>query len=150
MLEMHCPLCGTHLTEADDYDRTAGRFHCKPCYPTSEESRRGWIPRRQIAAPAPKTATGLRPAIGADDPMFSKNAQGEVITRERSCECGRRFTQRLLSERFMGIVEKQGAKALELIKRDIPDYFVPVHCPPCERRDLGYSARRSSYQEAAD
>lgn len=87
-----------------------------------------------------------------DDPTFAKDASGKPISRERLCECGTRFRQRLLSERFMLIVEKQGKAALELMRREIPDYFVPVHCPKCERRDIGMSARRSAFRlmDAAD
>lgn len=92
------------------------------------------------------------PDVMAADPMFAHDAIGQPITRQRTCECGGRFTQRQLSARFMLIVEKQGAGALAAMKRDIPEYFVPVHCPPCERRDLGFSARLAAYNlpEAAD
>lgn len=79
--------------------------------------------------------------IADRDPMFSHDETGKPIVRERICECGHRFTQRLLSERFLAIVERKGAKAMDLMRRDIPDFFVPKHCPPCERRDLGRHAR---------
>lgn len=94
------------------------------------------------------------PALLERDRMFSHDAEGNAITRTRTCECGRRFTQRLLSARFLEIVEGQSKGALAAVRRDIPDYFVPVHCPPCERRDLGHAARRADFrrtdQEAAD
>jgi hypothetical protein len=74
------------------------------------------------------------------DPFFANDANGNPIARERTCECGRRFRQRLLSERWLSIAEK--AHAMELVTKQIPGYFVPVHCPACERRDLGIQARR--------
>jgi uncharacterized Zn finger protein (UPF0148 family) len=36
--------------------------------------------------------------------------------------------------------EKQRGRALELVRKQIPGYYVPVHCPSCERRDLGRQA----------
>ncbi len=70
------------------------------------------------------------------DPMFGRGADGEPKTRERTCECGQRFTQRQLSERFLTIVEGFSAKAIAAVTRQIPDFFVPVHCPRCERVDV--------------
>lgn len=90
------------------------------------------------------------------DRMFSHDEKGKPVTRPKVCECGASFTQRLLSERFMAIVERRGHKALALMREQVPDYFVPVHCPKCERTDLGMQARRASYtnylerDEAAD
>lgn len=90
------------------------------------------------------------------DRTFAHDATGKLITRRQTCECGQSFTQMLLSERFMLIVERRGPMALDAMRREVPDYFVPVHCPPCERKDLSMSARRSSYTnylerpEAAD
>jgi hypothetical protein len=88
----------------------------------------------------------------ASDPMFAHDEKGKTIVRERSCECGKRFTQRLLSARFLAIAERQGIGALRALQRGVPDFYVPVHCPPCERRDLGFAARRVGYgaPEAAD
>lgn len=76
-----------------------------------------------------------------DNPMFAKDAAGELVTRERKCECGNAFTQRLLSQRFFNIVAKRGPGCLAHFERQIPGGYVPVHCLPCERRDLGRQAR---------
>lgn len=84
------------------------------------------------------------------DRMFGHDANGRPIIRQAVCECGKSFTQCQLSERFMAIVERRGGRALELMRRDVPDYFVPVHCPPCERIDLGQSQRRTSYLDYLD
>lgn len=77
----------------------------------------------------------------AKDPMFAQTVDGDPIARERTCACGKRFTQRLLSERFLSIVEKQSRHAIDTLSKQIPGFYVPVHCPPCERRDLGRQAR---------
>lgn len=77
--------------------------------------------------------TNIGDTLGAD-PMFS----GAV--RERTCECGRRFAQRQLSERFMLIVERRSKQTAALLARQIPELYVPVHCPACERRDIGHQA----------
>lgn len=81
----------------------------------------------------------------ADDPTFAHDETGKPITRDTTCECGTTFRQRLLSERFMQLSERHGARAVELIRQQIPDYYVPVHCPPCERKDL---RRRASIDRA--
>lgn len=60
------------------------------------------------------------------------------ITRQATCgQCGREYTQAMLSGRFMEIVER--ADAMDTFMRAIPDLFVPLHCPPCESKDLGRS-----------
>lgn len=70
------------------------------------------------------------------DRMFAHDADGKAISRTRTCECGRSFPQRLLSERFLAIVERQGKRAFDLFTKQVPGFYVPVHCPPCERVDL--------------
>jgi hypothetical protein len=65
--------------------------------------------------------------------------RGQEITRQHRCECGREFTQRILSERQMAAAERLGV--VGVVARQIPGFWVPVHCPPCERKDLGRQAR---------
>ncbi len=77
----------------------------------------------------------------AVDSMFATTAEGKPISRQSSCECGRKFSQRLLSERFLTIVEKHSRRAMDIFAKQVPGFFVPVHCPQCERRDLGRAAR---------
>lgn len=77
---------------------------------------------------------------------FARDANGVEITRQRTCECGRRFSQNLLSAQFLAIAERQSRHAIDAITRQIPDYFVPVHCPPCESRDLGMQSRKDEYK----
>lgn len=86
-------------------------------------------------------------AMMGRDPMFSHGADGEPVTRKAKCECGRGFTQRLLSERFLTIVEAHSRRAIEFTAKQIPGFFVPVHCPACERMDLGMQARRDEYTQ---
>lgn len=66
--------------------------------------------------------------------------------RDATCECGKPFEQRQLTERFMSVVEKFGAGAIQAMTRDVPDLFVPVHCPSCERRDIGRHARLHEFR----
>lgn len=61
------------------------------------------------------------------------------ITRQQTCECGREFTQHLLSGRFCEIVERHSEKAIEKLMQEVPDLFVPVLCPPCESKALNTS-----------
>ncbi len=68
--------------------------------------------------------------------FFSQNAEGEPITRDRTCSCGRVYTQTLLSERFLTMVERRGERAMALMRRHVPDFYVPVFCPKCERTEL--------------
>lgn len=136
---MPCPLCGAVLAERGP----TGRFHCAACFATSEESRRGWIPRARRIAPDGTVVGGLTSlaAAIAGDKTFGLGADGKQITRERTCECGQRFTQIQLSERFLTIAETFSAQAIAAVTRQIPGFYVPVHCPRCERVDL----RRQGY-----
>ena len=84
-------------------------------------------------------------SVMAGDPTFGER-DGMPIVRERVCACGRRFTQRQLSERFLTIVANQSKRAIDVLSEQIPGFFVPVHCPPCERRDLGHRARLDEMQ----
>lgn len=84
------------------------------------------------------------------NPWFAHDANGDPITRERSCECGVRFTQRLLSERFFRVIQNQGKRCLELFEKQIPQGYVPVHCPKCERRDIGHQARVDGIRSIPD
>lgn len=91
-------------------------------------------------------------------PTFATDRAGRDITRQRRCECGAEFTQSLLSPQWLEMVEKYSKGAIRAISKQIPDYFVPVHCPPCERKDIAMQARRDEfardpappYGEAAD
>lgn len=68
-----------------------------------------------------------------------KQKAGHTITRDRTCECGRCFVQMILSERQLAAAERMGI--VPLIAKQIPGFWVPVHCPSCERKDLGRQAR---------
>lgn len=72
------------------------------------------------------------------------------VERKRRCECGREFTQRQLTERFVEIAEGYSTRAVALLRAQIPDFFVPVHCPSCERRDLGRQARMDESKQSSE
>jgi hypothetical protein len=80
--------------------------------------------------------------------MFARTDAGEPIKRETTCECGTPFVQRMLSDRFMTAMEKNGAAGEVL--RQIPELYVPVFCPPCERRDIGRWARIAESRSLPD
>jgi hypothetical protein len=61
------------------------------------------------------------------------------IERQATCECGRTFTQSLMAPRELAAMERMGHIATFM--RSVPECFVPVHCPPCERADLSRQAR---------
>lgn len=87
-----------------------------------------------------------RPLTRVRSPWFSTHATGpkagEAITRARTCECGATFTQFLLSEEFLSACERiNGGGPLRAVQAQIPEFFVPVHCPSCERKDIGRAQR---------
>lgn len=79
--------------------------------------------------------------LARSDPTFAHDASGAPISRQATCECGRRFRQLLLSERVLAMVESHSKRAMATFQQQVPGLYVPVHCPPCERRDLGHAAR---------
>ena len=95
----------------------------------------------------------LTSIAGFDSPWFAKTAEDAPITRKALCLCGREFVQGLLSKRFTDAVERQGQRAVSEVLRQIPELYVPVNCPSCERRAIAHEARRAgvpSFAEAAD
>lgn len=137
---MSCPICARELTEEHRVD--GGRYSCPSCKANgSRLAELGWLPRSQVGVERKPDArsTGLT-RVG--ESWFAKNQQsGETIERQRTCECGATFNQFLLSARFLATIERQRGRALELVRQQIPGYYVPVHCPKCERRDIGRQAR---------
>jgi len=88
-------------------------------------------------------------AIIAKDRMFAHAENGDPITRERKCLCGRTYRQTLLSADFMRLVESRGQHAVDVFVKQIPDMYVPVHCPVCERHDIGNHAKRAAIHHHA-
>lgn len=84
-----------------------------------------------------------RPNVGEFFATFHGEHEkaGQPVTRQKWCACGERFTQHLLSEEFLSACEAiRGGNPLARVREQIPDFFVPVHCPRCERVDLGRQA----------
>ena len=66
--------------------------------------------------------------------------RGKLVSRRRVCgRCATEHTQHLLSPAFLEAMEARGCMAL--IRRQIPELYVPVMCPACERKDIAYWAR---------
>lgn len=136
---MSCPFCSRDLTAANAVKD--GRYSCPDCAKTSREAEYGWLPRAQaprLGASVVEQARGLTHVTRTK--WFALDAQGNPITRDRTCECGRRFAQSQLSARFMEMAERQSKRAAALVFAQCPGLFVPVHCPECERRDIGRQA----------
>lgn len=137
---MSCPFCSRELTAANLVK--GGRYSCPDCAPTMKEAEHGWLPRAQaprVTVSPDDKADGLTHISRSK--MFAHDAHGNPISRDRTCECGRRFSQHQLSETFMRITEGKSKRAAQLVLAQCPGLFVPVHCPACERRDLGRQAR---------
>lgn len=67
---------------------------------------------------------------------------GKTIARQATCECGATFTQFCLSERFLAACEAlNGGGPLRAVQAQIPEGFVPVFCPSCERKDVARQQR---------
>lgn len=88
----------------------------------------------------------LEPLGLENDPMFAQSAEGKPVSRNRVCDCGRKYTQRLLSERFLNIVAMRGEKCLAAFEHQVPQGYVPVFCPSCERKDIGRWARIAEHR----
>lgn len=87
--------------------------------------------------------------LGRSD-WFANDASGNPITRRKNCEvCRKEFTQRLLSERFMQMIERRGPNAMAKLRLSIPDLYVPVYCPSCERMALDHEGRKAEQRGAA-
>lgn len=70
--------------------------------------------------------------------LFAVDKHGVEITRPWRCRCGTEYTQHILSEKFLGMVERISAGAIAAVTNDIPGFWCPVHCPICERKALNY------------
>lgn len=76
------------------------------------------------------------------------NSLDKYFAEERpaQCDCGRKFTQYKMSERFMRAARHANGHRSAFDKQ-IPDGWVPLFCPPCERVQLGHEARISEVRQ---
>jgi hypothetical protein len=72
--------------------------------------------------------------------ILQHRTDGTPVTRAMTCVCGQPFTQSILSERYLGSLERMGK--VEAVARQLPGFWLPKYCPPCERKDLALEARR--------
>lgn len=63
---------------------------------------------------------------------------GQRVQRQVTCHCGQVFTQQQLSAAYQELVDAAGERARRAMQAQIPDGFVPRHCPACERRTLAF------------
>jgi hypothetical protein len=78
--------------------------------------------------------------------ILQRRANGGHYTRGATCECGEPFTQFLVAEAFVQAAKQAGGRAFALLKEQVPDYYVPVFCPRCERKDLVLRQRRDAFR----
>lgn len=71
--------------------------------------------------------------------MLERNAAGGFVTRDATCQCGKQFTQCIMAAKALESLERQGK--VEVVAKQIPGFWLPVHCPTCERIDLAHQAR---------
>jgi hypothetical protein len=89
-------------------------------------------PRVPLTAPAPIGAFVARGMFA-----YRSTEDGKAPTpveRQRTCGCGREFTQSLMAPTELAALERMGHIATFM--RQVPDCFVPVHCPRCERGQI--------------
>ena len=79
----------------------------------------------------------------ADYGILERNAAGGFVQRQSTCCCGKEFTQSIMAATALESLERQGK--IDIIAKQIPGFWLPKHCPPCERKDLALEARRSEY-----
>lgn len=87
----------------------------------------------------PNRTTGLTSIRDLPNTMFAVHPAGHekagmTVEREQTCRCGRVYTQSLLSNRELEAAARMGV--LDRMVRQIPDGYVPVECPACERKAL--------------
>lgn len=75
--------------------------------------------------------------------ILQRRDDGSAITREQRCVCGKSFTQSILSERYLASLERMGK--VDAVARQLPGFWLPKYCPPCERKDLALEARRVEF-----
>ena len=65
-----------------------------------------------------------------------RRKDGRYVTRECVCKCGREFTQRQVSKKFVDKSLRPFGNALAQFQALAPTGFLPLNCIPCERRAL--------------
>lgn len=73
---------------------------------------------------------------------------GQLIERSAVCECGAAFQQMQLSATWLETMERRRPRVIALLQDQAPGFWIPAHCPPCERVQLGHQARIDEAQNA--
>lgn len=78
---------------------------------------------------------------------LAKDDKGKVVTRAATCECGESYKQSMLNPEFIDA----SPRVAQQFVRHIPDGWVPIYCPKCERLDLQRIANmRGSLRDLPD
>lgn len=76
---------------------------------------------------------------------------GHEVTRRNTCGCGKEYTQWQISFRFVeSLAQGRGEKCAKMFLDCIPNGWVPVFCPSCERRDLNMLGNRVHFPPLPD
>ena len=70
--------------------------------------------------------------------VLERNAAGGFVERNVWCGCGKAFVQCLMATKALESLERQGK--VDVVAKQIPGFWLPVHCPTCERIDLRHQA----------
>jgi hypothetical protein len=97
------------------------------------------VPDQTSDAPAITLAVIQRSWIGRYGP--DHELAGQLVEREAVCSCGRSFHQQQLSASWLETMERRSARIVASLATQAPGFWVPAHCGPCERADLGRQAR---------
>jgi hypothetical protein len=73
---------------------------------------------------------------------------GALIERTSTCECGATFVQMQLSAAFLETMERKSPAIVEAFVRQTPGFWVPTHCPPCERKDITHLAHLAEIRQS--
>ncbi len=71
--------------------------------------------------------------------MLAVDEKGQTISRDVYCRrCGKPHQQFQLAMHYLDSVARISEGALTAMTQQVPGFWVPVYCPPCERKDLGF------------
>jgi hypothetical protein len=95
--------------------------------------------RPQDTPPAVSLPTIQRSWIGHYGPDHDR--AGQLIERRATCQCGSEFAQMQLSASWLSTMERRNPQIVQAFAQQTPGFWVPAHCPPCERKDLTLRAQ---------
>lgn len=77
--------------------------------------------------------------------MFARK-NGELVSRDCTCKCGKEFTQYMVSKRYVEILQTF-PRAYSIFVGKAPKGYLPLNCIPCERQQLYPNSHYEDYTE---